>query len=182
LGLRSAVQTNDVWGETSVDAEDACRPPSIRIADATYLLARFLWDEARGESVRVREALAAAVVNQVRFWQERAAQSDVGKRGVDEADAARAVLLVACLDRCWRRDVRPPVADDPLFASCRRIARRAVNGALRDPTGGAVRFHRLGTTPLWAQALEPGPLIGPYLFYEDADSDAEVARLRRFLR
>ncbi|HYN38866.1 MAG TPA: cell wall hydrolase [Rhodospirillales bacterium] len=162
--------------------DDACRPPSIGIADATYLLALFLWDEAAGESVRVREALAAAIANQVRLWQARAAGAAEPGRSSEHAEAARALLMVACLDRCGRRDVAPPPAEEPIFACCQRIARRAVNGALRDPTGGAVRFHRLGVTPPWAESLQPGPLIGSHLFYGEPDPAAEADRLRRFLR
>ncbi|MFO1145644.1 MAG: cell wall hydrolase [Rhodospirillales bacterium] len=161
-------------------AEQVCCRPAIGTADAAFLLALFLWDEARGESVRVREALAATIANQVRVWQETAAGPPrPGVTGA-AAGAARALLFAACLDRQGRREVAPPPAADPVFAACQRIARRAVNGALADPTGGAVRFHRLGVRPTWAAELEPGPLIGCFLFYMDAEAYADAHCSSRF--
>jgi spore germination cell wall hydrolase CwlJ-like protein len=58
---------------------------------------------------------------------------------------------------------------------CRRIAIRAVSGALKDPTGGAVRFHRVGVHPSWASEFELGPLIGSHLFYYPAGSGSVAA-------
>ncbi len=137
-----------------------CRP-AAGIADATFLLALFLWEQARSESVRVREALAAAVANQVRAWQTES----VGA-GASKDASARALLFIACLDREERGAAAPPPpAADPVFAACRRIAQRAVNGAICDPTGGATRFHRLGRRPDWAASGESASLIGPFLFY-----------------
>ncbi|MBK8208784.1 MAG: cell wall hydrolase [Rhodospirillales bacterium] len=153
-------------------ADNTCGQGEISIADATFLLALFLWDEAAEESVRVREALASAVANQVRKWRRLAIEAGA-VRGVD-AGPARALLFVSCLDRDGQRDVQPPSLQDPVFASCRPIAGRAINGALRDPTGGAVRFHRLGASPAWAAEFEPGPLIGSHLFYYEAEQDGEM--------
>ncbi|MFO1113325.1 MAG: cell wall hydrolase [Rhodospirillales bacterium] len=155
-----------------------CRP-AISPADAAFLLALFLWDEARGESVRVREALAAAVANQVRVWQETAAGPPRPVTGA-AAGAARALLFAACLYRQGRREAAPPPPADPVFASCQRIARRAINGALVDPTGGAVRFHRLGVRPSWAAELEAGPIIGCFLFYMAAEAATNAHCSSRF--
>jgi spore germination cell wall hydrolase CwlJ-like protein len=58
---------------------------------------------------------------------------------------------------------------------CRRIAGRAVSGALKDPTAGAVRFHRLGVTPWWMSKFEPGPVIGSHLFYYPTGSGSVAA-------
>ena len=161
-------------------ADHPCCRPAIGTADATLLLALFLWDEARSESVRVREALAATVANQVRAWQEMAGGLHEPAIKSGAAEAARALLFVACLDRDGRREVAPPPSEDPIFASCRRIAQRAVSGALADPTGGAVRFHRLGARPPWAAAREPGPLIGCFLFYTDEDAPVTDSGPGRF--
>jgi hypothetical protein len=118
--------------------------------------------------------LASAVANQVRNWRRLAFEAGAARGSLDPG-AARALLFVTCLDRDGRREVQPPPLEDPVFASCRRIAGRAVNGALRDPTGGAVRFHRLGANPAWAVEFEPGPLIGSHLFYYEAEQDDGVA-------
>lgn len=151
-------------------ADHSCGHSVVNIADATMLLALFLWGEAADESVRVREALASAVANQVRNWRRLAVEAGAAPGSVD-ASPSRALLFVAYLDRDGRCEVRPPSLEDPVFASCRRIAGRAINGALRDPTGGAVRFHRLGASPAWTAEFEPGPLIGSHLFYYEPKQD-----------
>ena len=61
----------------------------------------------------------------------------------------------------------------PTFASSWRIAKRAVSGALKDPTGGAVRCHELGSSPAWATGLNPSTWIGSYLFYDDLCGEEE---------
>lgn len=138
------------------------RQPEAGIADAAYLLALVLWDEAAEESVRVQEALAAVVANQVRQWRQQAIAEGWLPPG-DDLGAAR--LFVHYLSGQRRRTGAFPPPEDAVFATCRRIAGRAISGALRDPTAGAVRFHRLGFTPPWVSQFEPGPLIGSHLFY-----------------
>lgn len=142
-------------------------PPQIAAQEtAIDTLARTIWGEAHGESVRGKEAVAAVVMNRV-----KQARSRFG------FDWWGGTVVEACLGPdqfdCWRRspesrrrllNVRP---DDPVFAVCRRIACRAVRGALVDPTGGAVRYHRRNDSPWWAHGLEPTVTIGRRLFYRD---------------
>ena len=125
--------------------------------DAVSLLARFLYAEAGGELVRTREAIAATIANQV----ERL----VSGTAASEPRSRRAALFIQCLSGFARAVAISPGTSDPIFASCWRISRRAVSGALHDPTGGAVRFHVLGKTPDWASGLNSSAWIGSYLFY-----------------
>ncbi len=128
--------------------------------DAVSLLARFLYAEAGGESVRTREAIAATIANQVeRLLSGTAASPSLG-RGAPRCSSE----CLSDLARLWRHRRG---TSDPIFASCWRIARRAVSGALHDPTGGAVRFHDFGRRPGWASGLNPSAWIGSYLFYAD---------------
>ena len=124
--------------------------------DAVSLLAHFLYSEAEVESVRTREGIAAAIANQA----ERLL-SGAGEPG------PRSQRFIECLDRLGAVEVAAKRTDDRAFASCRRIAQRAVSGALQDPTGGAVRFHEFGRRPGWATGLNPSAWIGSYLFYRD---------------
>ena len=126
--------------------------------DAVSLLAHFLYAEAGVESVRTREGIAAAIANQA----ERLL-SGAGEPG------PRSQRFIECLDRLGAVEVEAKRTDDRAFASCRRIAQRAVSGALQDPTGGAVRFHEFGRRPGWATGLNPSAWIGSYLFYRDDD-------------
>lgn len=135
--------------------------------EAVNRLARFLYAEAAHESVRTREALAAAIANQVRrlLSQQLAAAS----RGVP-AEAIRAQLFISCLDGIRIRRSGPPSPEDPLFASCQRIARRALSGALRDPTLGATGFRKLGEPPSDGNGADAGIWIGSYVFFADAET------------
>ncbi|MDF1749949.1 MAG: cell wall hydrolase [Alphaproteobacteria bacterium] len=132
---------------------------------AIDILARTLWGEARSASVRVKEAIAAVVLNRVRLAKER-----FGK------DWWGTTVVEACLASgqfpCWRlspsfRTQLMQVPDtDPDFAICRRIAARAVRGALVDPTFGATHYRRLKEQPLWAERRRPKARIGSYRFYQ----------------
>lgn len=161
-------------------ADGFCKRGANDTADATFLLALFLWDEAAGESVRLREALAAAVANQVRAWRQELPCPTLCRQ-LERLDGRPIPqLFIACLEREGRRVVKRPPPEDPAFASCLRIAGRAVSGALRDPTAGAVRFHRLGETPSWVIDYLPGPLIGSHLFYHVIEEvPAEVSSSTR---
>jgi hypothetical protein len=135
-------------------------PPGSQ--DAVSLLALFLYAQAGKDSVRTREALAAAIANQVKDLLSERAVSMPKSLG---SCSLRSSLFVECLDRLGSTEATPPSIDEPTFASCRRIAKRAVSGALQDPTGGAARFHELGSSPAWAAGLTPSAWIGSYLFY-----------------
>ena len=126
--------------------------------DAVSLLAHFLYAEAGVEFVRTREGIAASIANQA----ERLL-SGTGEPG----PSRRAARFIECLERLGAVEAAAKRTDDRAFASCRRIAQRAVSGALQDPTGGAVRFHEFGRRPGWATGLNPSAWIGSYLFYRD---------------
>lgn len=113
-----------------------------------------LVDLAGDASVRVVEALAAALVNDLRErpddapegWSAAASSSSPSPRGLCED--ARAI------DDFERR-----------LGLCRRVARRALRGSLADPTRGANAFHRIEASPPWARGLLPVAEHGSYLFY-----------------
>jgi spore germination cell wall hydrolase CwlJ-like protein len=126
---------------------------------AVSLLAHFLYAEAEAESVRTREAIAATVANQAKRLLVESAAGGL--------TAARPALFISCLKDLGAAESSAVRTDDLAFASCLGIARRAVSGALQDPTGGAVRFHELGKRPNWAFGSNPCAWIGSYLFYRD---------------
>lgn len=100
------------------------------------------------QSVRVIEALAAALANQL---QEPSGERSIGAAFLAEPAAA------------FRHDTAP---DHPeWFDMCHRIARRAVHGSLADPTCGATAFHRIDEEPTWARDHLPVSVVGPFLFY-----------------
>ncbi len=99
------------------------------------------------QSVRVLEAVAAALVNRAR---QRRGNADLG---LSEPPVPF-------------RDGATASASDQMLQLCRRVARRAMRGSLADPTFGATAFHRLENGPLWARDLLPVATFGSFLFYQ----------------
>jgi N-acetylmuramoyl-L-alanine amidase len=136
--------------------------------EAVRRLARFLYLEAGSESVRTREALAATIGNRVRCLMPNRMATASGRR---PDETIRAQLFISCLQGIGVEETDPP-SDDPVLASCVRIARRTLSGALSDPTRGATGFRRLGDPPADAADADAGVWIGSYLFLLDPDTAA----------
>jgi N-acetylmuramoyl-L-alanine amidase len=73
---------------------------------------------------------------------------------------------------CWNRT--DPVykklqavteKSDIYFATCLRIARRAVAGTLADVSGGATHYHRHDVYPDWSRGVRPIKIIGNHHFF-----------------
>ena len=147
-------------------ADDAAQRAAALREQAVDVLARTLWGEARGEPVRGIEAVAAVVVNRV-----RAARAPGGPRwwGVDIVSVCSAPFQFSCWNKNDpnRAKLQAVTEADPVFAICRRIAARAVSGALPDPTGGATHYHARDILPRWAEGKPACAEIGRHLFYRD---------------
>ena len=108
-----------------------------------------LLDLAGTESVRVIEALAAALVNDLH----------------ERPEEASGDWLVGAAPTGLSEDDRSIDDFGGRLGLCRRVARRALRGSLADPTRGANAFHRIEASPDWARELLPVAVYGPYLFY-----------------
>ncbi len=135
---------------------------------AAETLALTLWGEAADRPVRAIEALAALVMNRARLAAEPGGPAHWG-RGV--AGVCRAPFQFPCWNRHHPRHarLREVPAGDGALAICRRVAARAVSGALPDPTGGATHFHDAGTLPGWALGRPAVAEIGGLCFYRAED-------------
>lgn len=137
-------------------------PDAIR-SDPVEVLARTLYGEARGEPVRGKEAVAAVIMNRVRKAEARG--------GWWWGDDVIGVCLKPWQFSCWnpgdpnRARILAVTADNKTFATCLRIARRAIAGGLDDPTGGATHYHNRSVHPPWAWNHAPSAEIGGHLFY-----------------
>jgi N-acetylmuramoyl-L-alanine amidase len=151
----------------AADVSPAPPAPGGTLAEAIDTLARTLWGEARGEPVRGIEAVAAVIVNRVRLARRRG--------GCWWGGDVIAVCRKPRQFSCWNGgDPNRPkllaVAEaDPVFATCLRIARRALAGVLPDPTNGATHYHAVEISPAWAAGLVPCAEIGRHLFYNDVE-------------
>lgn len=133
------------------------------VARTADILARTVWGEARGESLAGKEAVANVILNRFKtsqrqghFWW---------------GDTIEEVCLKPYQFSCWNendvnyRRVIAVDGDDPNFAICQRIARRAVNGLLEDNTFGADHYHAVGINPSWTESRTPVAEIGRHIFY-----------------
>jgi len=151
-------------------AEDGVVPPATAPrppVDEADILARTLWGEARGESARGMEAVAAVVMNRLAVARRR------GRHwwGDSVAGICRAPWQFSCWNAGDPNRAKLLAVDsrDPAFAMALRIARRAMSGRLPDPTGGATHYHAAGVSPAWAAGKAPSAEIGRHLFYAGVD-------------
>ena len=123
---------------------------AIAIPGQEDTLTLALLELSSDESVRVVEALAAALVNALR---------DQPEERLDHWSVPVSAPYGLCEDG-------RTIDDFPQRLNlCRRIARRAMRGSLADPTNGANAFHRIDASPPWARELLPVAMHGSYLFY-----------------
>ncbi|MBR0670389.1 cell wall hydrolase [Neoroseomonas soli] len=135
---------------------------------AAEILALTLWGEAADRPVRAIEALAALVMNRAR----RAAESGGPAHwGSGVAGVCRAPFQFPCWNRNHPRHtaLREVTPGDAALAICRRIAARALTGALPDPTGGATHVHDATVLPGWALGRPAAAEIGGFCFYRAED-------------
>jgi spore germination cell wall hydrolase CwlJ-like protein len=135
--------------------------------DAVDVLARTIYGEARGESVRGQEAVAAVIVNRAAL----AARRGGWWWGDDIASVCRKPYQFSCWNKGDpnRARIEAVGEGDPVFQTCLRIARRAVAGTLDDPTRGATHYHTKAVYPPWARGRAPCAEIGQHLFYNDVE-------------
>lgn len=74
---------------------------------------------------------------------------------------------------CWnpndpnRRKLDWVSVNDPIFAHCLAIAKRALAGELPDRTRGATHYHEQSLAPPWSLGRTPTTQIGRHVFYAD---------------
>lgn len=127
-------------------------------------LARTIFGEARGEPIKGLEAVANVVLNRVRI------SSKKGRYwwGNGIIGVCQKPYQFSCWNRgdpSYQRLIS--VTDKNIhFATCLRIARRAVIGALKDNTKGATHYHADYVSPYWAKGEAPVITIGRHIFYK----------------
>lgn len=131
------------------------------------VLARTIYGEARGEPVRGKEAVAAVIMNRVRLAKRRG--------GYWWGNDIQAVCQKPWQFSCWNDNdpncekLLAVTRDNTVFKTCLRVARRAVRGALKDPTRGSTHYHTLNVDPPWSSGRAPVVIIGRHRFFNDIE-------------
>lgn len=144
-------------------------------AAAEELLARILYAEAGARPVRAIEALACLALNRARAV--LACPLARTRFAGDAVPETLARAMIAVLRAPFQFPVRhaqharhalftTPVEGDPALAICRRIAGRALLGALPDATKGALLWHDALRQPAWALGRVPTLEAGGIAFYK----------------
>jgi N-acetylmuramoyl-L-alanine amidase len=126
------------------------------------VLARTIWGEARGESRRGKEAVAAVVLNRLKRGPARRYGGTI-----EEVCQRKAQFS------CWNENAPNRLKligveiNAVAFRECVEIAERAVSGLLNDPTGGATHYHTINVSPNWSQGETPCARIGSHVFFND---------------
>jgi N-acetylmuramoyl-L-alanine amidase len=130
------------------------------------VMARTLWGEARSEGIKGMEAVAHVILNRVRYADKNGGHFWWGNSVVT-------VCQRPYQFSCWnfsdpnRAKIIALDSSDHYFATCLRVARRAVDGKLdNDITKGATHYHTKDVNPVWSRGKDPIITIGRHKFYD----------------
>lgn len=142
------------------DAQEFMRELEIDV------LARTLYGEARSETRQGIEAVAHVILNRVTHAQKMDKKFWWGNDIVS-------VCQMPYQFSCWnpgdpnRPKLMAVTADNKKFATCLRIARRAVYGQLGvDITCGANHYHTTAVCPKWSVGKTPIAQFGAHVFFK----------------
>jgi len=127
--------------------------------DPIDILARTIYGEDRGGGRAGMEAVACVILNRV---------GRKGWWGTDIVSVCQHPWQFSCWNKTDpnRDKIEVVTGADPMFTVALSVADDAVNGRLRDPTGGADSYFAVGTPePDWADGLTPTATIGGQAFY-----------------
>jgi spore germination cell wall hydrolase CwlJ-like protein len=153
----------------------AFRGPQVEISyDAAFLadlpaatgdaewecLARAIYFEARGETIKGQFAVAEVILNRVKS----SLYPSTICRVVHQAGGGSCQFSFTCdghSDKIRERDA---------YTTAGKIARLMLDGAPRALTQGATHFHTRNVRPGWAHRMPRTAMIGQHLFYRVASS------------
>lgn len=120
-------------------------------------LAKALYFEARGESVKGQFAVAEVILNRVDSKRYPNSICGVVNQGSGRRNACQ--FSYTCDGRADR------ISEKAAYANVAKIARLMMDGAPRALTGGATHFHTTNIRPRWARRFPNTAKIGSHLFY-----------------
>lgn len=135
---------------------------------AVDILARTIFGEARGEDIKGKEAIACVILNRVKKANDNGGSFWWGN-SIEE------VCTKKWQFSCWNKDdpnyekLMSVDNTNSVFIICKRIARRAVCGLLKDFTFDSTHYHTKNITPSWSKGKAPACEIGNHYFYNDIE-------------
>ncbi len=120
-----------------------------------YSVARVVYAETSGASLRVVEALMSMIKN----------NAHKNNRDISDVISDHDLFRVLCPENV-RHDALYIPADNRRFQMCVRVATRMLRGGLADTTHGATVFHHADEMPAWATARGYVADIDGILFYK----------------
>ena len=125
--------------------------------DAKTCLARAIYFEARGESVRGQEAVAQVVLSRVKAPDRPKTICGVVYEGSN--------LSTGCQFSFTCDGISDVVRDEGAWSRALRIASRAMLGKFKRVARGALYYHANYVRPYWASHMVKVATIGTHIFY-----------------
>jgi hypothetical protein len=132
--------------------------PGAKGGDQWACLAKALYFEARGESIKGQVAVAEVILNRVDSQTYPNSVCAVVNQGANNGRAG-CQFSFACDGHA---DV---IREKGAYDRVAKIARLMMDGAPRALTGGATHFHTTNVRPGWARKFPNTAKIGSHLFY-----------------
>lgn len=121
-------------------------------------LAKALYFEARGETVKGQFAVAEVILNRVDSGRYPNTVCGVVNQGAN--DRRKGCQFSFACD-----GIADTIREKGAYARVAKIARLMMDGAPRALTGGATHFHTTNVRPGWARRFPNTARIGSHLFY-----------------
>lgn len=133
----------------------------------TDILAKTIYGEARGEPLSGQEAIASVIMNRKTISKKKGGYW----WGNNIAEICQKDKQFSCwnLDDPNYRVLLRVDEGNPIYATCKRIAKRALAGLLSDRTYGATHYHNKQVCPRWSIGKIPCTEIGNHVFYNDVE-------------
>ncbi|WP_323008151.1 cell wall hydrolase [Pseudorhodobacter sp.] len=142
----------------SYDPSWIAAQPGAQGGEQWACLAKALYFEARGETVKGQFAVAEVILNRVDSRAYPNSVCAVVNQGANDR-VKGCQFSFACDGRA------DTVGEKAAFSDAGKIARLMIDGAPRALTGGATHFHTTNVRPGWARRFPNTAKIGSHLFY-----------------
>ncbi|WP_343463979.1 cell wall hydrolase [Pantoea sp.] len=119
---------------------------------AILCLAMNIYHEARGEPIKGQIAVGTVTMNRANWQIEKVCPVVYAEKQFSWTSLA---------DHPYRQ----PPSEDKSWLRARKLAKKIVDGELKDATRGATFFHTHAVKPAWRHAFQRTVIIGNHIFY-----------------